>query len=203
MENSISKETISELPLSQFEGLITVVEDPDRILEVTEILSRESVLGFDTETKPSFTKGANNSISLIQLSTQSEAYLFRLNKIGFNGSLVQLLENPKILKVGVGLRDDLRGLNRITSFKPGSFIELQEMVKSFGIDVFSLKALAGLVLNVRVSKRQRLSNWESDTLSQGQIDYAATDAWIALRIYQELMVLDPSFKAKSHQYINQ
>ncbi|TCO05380.1 3'-5' exonuclease [Natronoflexus pectinivorans] len=202
MDSTISKEAIGELPLCQFEGTITVVEDPQKVDEIVEELLSEKVIGFDTETKPSFKKGALNEISLLQLSTSDKAYLFRLNKTGFNGSLVKLFENSAIIKVGVGIRDDLRGLKRLANFKPSRFVEIQEMVKSFGIDVFSLKALAGLILSVRISKRQRLSNWESDSLTPAQIDYAATDAWIAYRIFEELMLIEPTYKVKSLHFKN-
>ncbi len=202
MDSSISKEAIQELPLCQFDGVITVVEDPEKVDEIVANLATEKVLGFDTETKPSFKKGEGNSVSLLQISTSKMAYLFRLNKIGFTPSLVKLMANPKILKVGVGIRDDLRGLNKLAKFKPGGFVELQDMVKSFGIEVFSLKALAALILNVRVSKRQRLSNWEIDILTDTQIEYAAIDAWIALQIFNELMTIDPLFNVKRTSYKN-
>lgn len=103
MDSSISKESIQELPLCQFDGIITVVEDPEKIDEIVANLSKEKVLGFDTETKPSFKKGEGNSVSLLQISTSKTAYLFRLNKTGFTPSLVKLLANAKILKVGVRL----------------------------------------------------------------------------------------------------
>lgn len=202
MENNISKEAIDELPLSQFIGVITVVEDPSEIPAIVEKLKNERYLGFDTETKPSFKKGEGNRICLIQISTSDEAYLFRINKTGIPQSLIKLLENKSILKIGVGIRDDLKGLNKLVRFKPAGFVELQDMVKAFGIDVFSLKGLAALVLNVRISKRQRLSNWEIDDLTQAQIDYAATDAWVALRIFTELMLLEPAHQVKSLQYNN-
>ena len=156
----------------------------------------------DTETKPSFKKGSVNQTSLLQLSTANEAFLFRLNKTGLCPSLIKLLESTKLFKVGVGIRDDIRGLNQLARFKPGRFVELQDVAKNFGIDVFSLKGLAGLMLEVRVSKRQRLSNWEADTLTQAQIDYAAIDAWIALRLYEEFVLLDPLYKFKSIVYRN-
>jgi ribonuclease D len=202
MDSSISKEAIGELPLCQFSGIITVVENPEKVDEIVEKMLHEKLLGFDTETKPSFKKGANHDVSLLQLSTKSSAFLFRLNKTGLTASLVRLLSDPNILKIGVGIRDDLRGLNRLAKFKPGGFVELQDMVKYFGIDVFSLKALAALVLNVRVSKRQRLSNWEADILTEGQIDYAAIDAWVGLRLFEELVNIDPSYKVKSLSYKN-
>ena len=202
MENTISKEAIGELPLCQFDGKITLVEDLVEIDEIVDILLKEKVIGFDTETKPSFKKGSVNQTSLLQLSTANEAFLFRLNKTGLCPPLIKLLESNKLFKVGVGIRDDIRGLNQLARFKPGRFVELQDVAKNFGINVFSLKGLAGLMLEVRVSKRQRLSNWEADTLTQAQIDYAAIDAWIALRLYEEFVLLDPLYKFKSIVYRN-
>lgn len=202
MDNSISKEEIDELPLCQFNGVVTVVEKASDIDEIVDRLLKERFLGFDTETKPSFKKGEGNRVALLQISTENEAFLFRINKSGIPDALVKLLENRSILKIGVGLRDDLRGLNKLVKFKPGGFVDLQDMAKTLGIDVFSLKGLAALVLNVRVSKRQRLSNWEAESYTQAQIDYAATDAWVALRIFSELLLLEPALQVKSVQYNN-
>ena len=192
MQSTISKDAINELPLKQFEGKVIVVEDPVRVPEIVEKLQKEKVIGFDTETKPSFKKGVSHEISLLQLSTQKEAYLFRINTTGFNGSLTKLLNNPKVIKAGVGIRDDLRGLKQLNNFVPKGFIELQEMAPKYGIDVLSLKNLAGLLLGIRVSKRQRLSNWEAQELSEGQILYAATDAWVSLEIYNKMKELKPA-----------
>jgi ribonuclease D len=192
MQNTISKDAINELPLKQFEGKVIVVEDPVRVSEIVEKLQKEKAIGFDTETKPSFKKGVSHDISLLQLSTCTEAYLFRLNTTGFNGSLTKLLNNPKVIKAGVGIRDDLRGLKQLNNFVPKGFVELQEMAPKYGIDVLSLKNLAGLLLGIRVSKRQRLSNWEAQELSEGQILYAATDAWVSLEIYNKMKKLKPA-----------
>lgn len=191
MQHTISKDAINELPLKQFEGKVTVIEDPDRVPEIVEKLQKEKAIGFDTETKPSFKKGVSHDISLLQLSTRDEAFLFRLPNTGFNGSLTKLMTNPKVIKVGVGIRDDLRGLKNLNSFIPKGFVELQEMAPQYGIEVLSLKNLAGLLLGFRVSKRQRLSNWEAQELSEGQILYAATDAWVSLEIYNKLKELKP------------
>jgi ribonuclease D len=191
MQNTISKDAINELPLKQFEGKVIVVEDPDRVPEIVEKLQKEKTIGFDTETKPSFKKGVSHDISLLQLSTHKEAYLIRINTTGFNGALTKLLNNPKVVKVGVGIRDDLRGLKQLNNFVPKGFVELQEMAPKYGIDVLSLKNLAGLLLGIRVSKRQRLSNWEAQVLSEGQILYAATDAWVSLEIYNKMKELKP------------
>jgi ribonuclease D len=202
MNSTISKEAIGDLPLCQFDGEIILVDKPEDVEQAVEQLLKEKVIGFDTETRPSFKKGSMNSTSLLQLSTSQKAYLFRINKTGLTPELVKLLESRKVIKVGVGIRDDLKGLNLIATFKPGKFVELQDMAKSFGIDVLSLKALAGLLLNVRVSKRQRLSNWEADTLTRAQQEYAAIDAWIALRLFEELMRQDPEYKFKTVIYRN-
>jgi len=192
MQNSISKEDIKELPLKQFEGPVTVVEDPEEIRNVVNQLKQNNVIGFDTETKPSFKKGISHKVALLQFSTEEEAFLFRLNLTGINEALKELLADSEILKVGVGIRDDLRGLRAINSFTPGGFVELQDVAPDHGIDVLSLKNLAGLLLGIRVSKRQRLSNWEADKLTEGQILYAATDAWVALQIYNKLTAIKPA-----------
>ncbi|MGM0377314.1 MAG: 3'-5' exonuclease, partial [Bacteroidota bacterium] len=153
MQTSISKEDIKDLPLKQFEGQVTVVEDPEKVTEVVEKLKQNKVIGFDTETKPSFKKGVSHKVALLQLSTEEEAFLFRLNVTGINGDLTDLLADSDILKVGVGIRDDLRGLRELNSFTPGGFVELQDVAPDYGIDVLSLKNLAGLLLGIRISKR--------------------------------------------------
>jgi len=111
MDNSISKEAIEELPLGQFSGVITVIEQASDVPGIVKLLQKERCLGFDTETRPSFKKGESNSIALLQISTEQEAFLFRLNKTGMHPAIIQLFENKAILKIGVGIRDDLRGLN--------------------------------------------------------------------------------------------
>ncbi len=201
MQNTISKDDIKELPLKQFEGPVTVVEDPGKIVGIVKKLQQFDTIGFDTETKPSFKKGVSHDISLLQLSTQEEAYIFRLNRTGFNGALSNLMSNPEVAKVGVGIRDDIRGLLQLNEFTPKGFIELQDLAPKCGIDALSLKNLAGLLLGFRVSKRQRLSNWEADQLTEGQVLYAATDAWMALQIYNQLKTLKPTHNesAKTEQ----
>ncbi len=197
MEKTITKEELNQLPLKHFEGRVDVVEDVQVVEQLVNELEQHAVIGFDTETKPSFQKGKVNQVSLLQLATSEKAYLFRLNKTGFHPALVRILANPRIKKVGVGIRDDIKGLNRITPFQQAGFIEIQEHVKRVGIEDTSLKKLAGLVLNFRVSKRQRLSNWEAPHLSEGQILYAATDAWVAIELLNKLEEAFPSTKAQT------
>jgi len=201
MNENNTSETVNELPYGQFRGNITIVEDASEAAKIVDILKKADVIGFDTETKPAFKKGEKHKIALLQLSTLNDAYLFRLNKTGFLPELIELFENDSILKIGVGIRDDLRGLNKLRRFKPGGFIELQDMAKSLQLGTFSLKGLAAEILNLHISKRQRLSNWEADILTQAQIDYAATDAWVALCIFNELMLKEPTCKVESVNYV--
>lgn len=190
--NSISNDTLNELPLRHYEGEVVVIENAEEIPQMMDHLKECKVLGFDTETKPAFKKGQTNQISLLQISSEEKTFLVRLNKTGLTKELVNLLASDKILKVGVGIRDDIRGLKRLSEFEDGGFIELQTKATDLGVKDFSLKKLAGILLEFRVSKRQRLSNWETETLSEGQITYAATDSWVALEIYKSLEELDPS-----------
>ena len=185
-QETISKEQLDELPLTSFDGEIILVDDYEDCLMAVKHLVNTDVIGFDTETKPSFKRGQVNKVALLQLSTDKKAFLFRINKIGLPNEIKSILTDSKILKIGVAIRDDVKTLQRISHFKPAGFVELQEEVKGFGIQDFSLKKIAGIVLGVRISKSQRLSNWESDELSEAQQSYAATDAWIPFQIFHSL-----------------
>ncbi len=185
-QKSITKEEVNALPLKGFEGEIVVVDNEDDLEEAVSYLKEFPVLGFDTETRPAFKKGCVNPVALLQLSSSEKSFLFRLNKTGLPLSVIALLSDPKIMKVGVAIKDDIRGLQNITDFDANSFLELQQYVLSFGIENFSLKKLAAIVLKIRISKRHQVSNWEADELSAGQLRYAATDAWVSLEIYEAL-----------------
>lgn len=186
MEKSITDEEMSQLPLRQFDGKITVVENPKHVPFVMEFLQKFSVIGFDTETKPAFKKGTINKVALLQLSTDESAFLFRINKLGLPQGVVELLQNPQIIKVGLAVRDDLRALKRLKPFEPQGFVELQLLAKQKGYQDASLKKLAAAVCEFRISKRQRLTNWESHELTPSQMVYAATDAWVSLQIFERL-----------------
>jgi ribonuclease D len=185
-KESIDKDELADLPLIQFEGEILLVESREDYLTSVKYLSAQSLLGFDTETKPAFKKGEYNEVALLQLATKDHAFLFRLNKIGLGNSLKRILENPEIQKIGVAIRDDIKSLQKLNHFKPGGFIELQDHVKDFGIQDFSLKKISAIVLGCRISKAQRVTNWEAQELSEAQLVYAATDAWVSHRIYESL-----------------
>jgi ribonuclease D len=183
---SITKEDLRQLPACQFDGIIHVIDSPEKVMIAWEYLRNEPMLGFDTETRPSFTKGKVNTVALLQLSTLTDAFIFKINKIGMHEKMAQILSSTSILKIGAAIHDDIRHLKRIKTFKDGGFIELQSFVKEFGIENSGLSRLAGIILNTRVSKSQQLTNWESEILTDAQLLYAATDAWVALRIYQKL-----------------
>jgi len=185
-KETITKEEINDLPLRYFEGDIIVVDKFWKAKEAAKILERHSVIGFDTETRPSFKKGVVNKVALLQLSTHGHAFLIRLNMLGLPSVIKKILTNPHIIKSGVAIHDDIKALKEIKSFSPGGFIELQDHVKDFGIRNFSLKKLSAIVLGFRISKSQQLSNWEALNLTEGQKIYAATDAWVSLRIYEYL-----------------
>jgi ribonuclease D len=186
-KENISVEELAEHELSWFKGEIVVVDNLKTFYEVLPRLLTSDLLGFDTETRPTFKKGKKNPVSLIQLSTEDMACLFRINKIGLPDELVRLLSNPSLKKAGVAIHDDIRFLKGIRKFVPDGFIDLQNFVKDFGIQSSGLKKLAAIVLGFRISKRQQVTDWEAEQLSEAQQVYAATDAWVCYQIYKKLV----------------
>jgi len=183
---SITKDELNLLPVETFDGVIDVVDTPEDFKRVLAILNREEVIGFDTETKPVFTKGKRNKVALLQIATSTTCYLIRLNCIGFPEGLTDFFNNG-VLKVGLSIKDDflmLRG--RDHALDPQSFVELQSFVKDYGIADNSLQKIYAILFAKKLSKAQRLSNWEAEELSHGQKAYAALDAVACRRIYLEL-----------------
>jgi len=183
---TISRDELNNLPLGSFKGNIRVIEDLEGINEVLPLIKKAKCLGFDTETRPSFSKGPNNRTALLQLATGNNAFLFRINKTKLPDTLVRILSDSDIIKVGAAIRDDIKGLQKYSDFAPAGFIDLQNYVSDFGIESNGLRKLAGIVLNFRISKRYQVSNWENKKLSEGQLKYAATDAWVSYKVYLEL-----------------
>ncbi len=183
----IETDEIAKLPLKAFGGDIIVVDEFEQLDSAVDFLKKQGILGFDTETKPSFRKGNINKVALLQLSTDKKAYLFRINKIGFPDNLKNILADPKIIKTGVAIHDDIKKLQKINNFEAKGFVELQKLVINYGINNFSLLKLAGIILGFRISKNKRLSNWENKDLKEGQRLYAATDAWVGYKIYNALL----------------
>lgn len=183
---NISAEEINLLEVRQFEGKIHLIDSQDDTDEAAEYLSHFPVIGFDTETKPNFKKGSSNKVSLMQLAVEGEAFLFRLHYTGLPDSVIRLFESEDILFTGVAIRDDVRKLQQIRNFNPVGFLELQKYSGYFKIEDNSLKKLAAIVMNIRISKSQQLSDWEARVLTEAQMRYAATDAWVCLEIYRIL-----------------
>ena len=185
--SEISREELNALSLSHFDGNIHVIERQGVANIIAERLKVCPVLGFDTETRPTFKKGKLNRVALLQLSTASEAYLFRLCKMDMPKSLLALMTDPNILKIGVAIKNDIDLLKKLTKINPAGFIDLQDMVQEYNIKDMALAKMAGIVLGVRISKSQQVSNWENKILTPAQQRYAATDAWICYLIYEKLM----------------
>jgi len=186
-QHSITPEEIKDLPTAGFEGRVEIVTTEEGLAKACEELSRHSIIGFDTETRPSFKAGVSYNVSLIQLSTPEVCYLIRLGEVKMERCLMRLLESRKTLKVGVDVQGDIRNLNKIRHFRAAGFVELQKEVETYGIEDKSLRKMAAIILGVGVSKAQRLSNWEAKELTQAQVRYAATDAWICLEMYNKLI----------------
>ena len=185
--DKISNEQTALLPAVEFRGEIRIVEHERDIAAACKTLAEQPVIGFDTETRPSFRPGVTFRVSLLQLSTPTVCYLFRLNKIPLAKPILQLLEDRRILKIGADVAGDLRSLRQIRHFRDGGFVDLQGIAPEWGIGEKSLRKLSAIVLGRRVSKAQRLSNWEAAQLTEKQMRYAATDAWVCTRIYEQLL----------------
>lgn len=184
---SITNEELSVLAKCNFPGTVEIVDTVERSDAACAYLLRQTALGFDTETRPSFKPGIHNKTALLQLSSFDRCFLFRLSQMKITPGLVQVLESPEIIKVGAAVRDDIKGLQCLKPFKPQNFIDLQSIASQWGIEEKSVRKLAGIVLGKSVSKAQRLSNWEAANFTQAQVGYAATDAWVCLEIYDKLM----------------
>lgn len=183
---TITKEEISALPVEEFNGRIIVIQSKSEADKAVEYLMKFSAVGFDTETRPSFKKGQYYKVSLIQVSTDDTCFLFRLNYIGFPDSLKRFLSSPEVMKIGLSLRDDFGALRKRSSVEPVNFVDLQSIVGSYGIEAASLQKIYAILFRKKISKGQRLTNWEADVLTEPQKKYAALDAWACLTIYNHL-----------------
>ena len=188
--SNISKEEVNELEVIAYEGRITLVEETRHVKSCINEIRRHSVVGFDTESRPNFSKHSNHKVSLIQLAVPDDVFLFRINKTGFHPELIDLFEDPSIAKVGVSIHDDISRLRALSDFSPENFIELQNLTDTYGIESNSLRKLSAIVLGYRISKAQQLSNWEASQLTESQLIYAATDAWASLEIYRKLIMMN-------------
>ncbi len=179
-------EEIRELPTLEYQGKIHLISETEAAQRAAHELLQHDALGFDTETRPNFVKGRSHSISLIQLSTQKETFLFRNQLFKMPNELLQVLESAKILKVGVALHDDVKGLQKLYPFKAQGMVDLAPLSDKLKIKANGLRGLTASVLNQRLSKKAKLTNWEAKNLTEDQLAYAALDAWAGLEIYLKL-----------------
>ena len=187
--NKFEKQVISSLPVAEFTGRIEVVLSASEAERAVNFLLSQPILGFDTETRPSFKRGFQHKVALLQVATEDICFLFRLNHIGLAPSIVRLLEDATLPKIGLSWHDDINSLQKLGPFKTGHFIDIQHYVQDIGIEDMSLQKIYANLFGQKISKRQQLSNWEADVLSDKQKIYAATDAWACINIYKEIIRL--------------
>ena len=185
----LSKDDINTLPLFHYSGPVTIVRTSEELEEAVTYLREEPVLGFDTETRPSFVKGKSYSPSLVQLATRDNIFLFQLKWLPLDSQLTDILADASVIKTGVAVHDDMHFLEKLHPFTPASVIDLAEVARKNNIENQSLRALAACFLGFRISKGEQCSNWASKDLSPRQIRYAATDAWASLAIYLRMREL--------------
>ena len=183
-KNYIPKEDIKNYPLIKFDGRIHVIDSASDIAVCLKTISKFTVLGFDTETKPSFKKGVSHNVSLLQIAAGDNVFIFRLNKCGLPKTITRVFSNPAILKVGIDIKNDLLGLKKINSFQEFNFLDLNQLALDKGFKSIGAIKLSIMLLGFRISKKQRLSDWSSDNLTNSQLDYAAIDAWICPKILE-------------------
>ena len=188
--NKFDKAKIKSLPVTRFEGRIIVIITAGEAEKAVDYLLSQTILGVDTETRPSFKKGTRYKVALLQVATKDTCFLFRLNRIGLTAAIVRLLEDKNVLKVGLSWHDDILSLQRRGSFTPGRFVDIQKHVCDIGVEDLSLQKLYANFFHLKINKSQQLSNWEADILTDKQKVYAATDAWACINLYEELMRLE-------------
>lgn len=184
--SKLTNEYINELPLKYFEGDIKIVRTEKELKNACDILKEECILGFDTETRPSFKKGQFFLPSLIQLAGIKSVFIFQLKKCGFNERLIKILSDPTLIKCGVAVGQDIKDLQKMTFFEPNGFIDLGEVAQERNLKNYGLRNLTALLLKFRISKSSRTTNWSVNDLSIKQMEYAATDAWVSREIYFKL-----------------
>lgn len=191
--STIAAEDIERLDQVSFPGTIQVIDSVgSEFNNAIKYLKNQKIIGFDTETRPCFSASQPRyGVALLQLSSHDRAFLFRINNMGMHRRLCSLLSNDKVMKVGAAVTDDIRGLQKYSSFTPRAFVDLQKMVGNYGIKDRSVKKMTAIILGFRISKAQQLSNWEAETLSESQVKYAATDAWVCREMYVRLMNSTP------------
>ena len=190
----IDKAAIQTLPVTFFEGEVIVVDKPEMVADAAAYLRQHTVLGVDTEARPSFKRGVHYPTALVQIATLERCYLFRLTHVGMPVEIAEIFANPDICKVGLAFKDDITGLRRRRDFKPANCVDLQSMVCKYGIMELGLQKIFAIIFGKKISKSQQLTNWENSHLTPEQARYASTDAWATLSIYLALQQVKPLSK---------
>lgn len=178
---------VHELPVEKFQGRIITIGSRADARRAVQYLLRQDILGFDTETRPQFHRGAKpNKVSILQVATHGECFIFRLYAAGVAEAVKPLLEDNSVLKVALSWGDDVRSLHSRIDYEPGLFVDIQKLVGKVGIEDLSLQKIYANLFGLKISKKQRLTNWDNPNLQPAQLVYAATDAWACIRIYEEL-----------------
>jgi len=193
----ISKDLVQWMPVVGFQGEVIVVDNDDKVEEAVCYLQKQTVLGVDTEARPSFTRGVHYPTALVQIATEERCYLFRLTHVGMPQALCEVFADPKICKVGLAFKDDLNGLRRRRDFKPQNCVDIQTICGRYGILDLGLQKIFAICFGKKISKSQQLTNWENSRLTPEQSRYASTDAWATLLIYKELMRTEPLSKKEA------
>jgi ribonuclease D len=189
LRERISSEEVNALPIRAYEGKIVLIDSKEDVTQAVTKIEKYSVVGFDTESRPAFKKGESYPISLLQFATPQEVYLFRVNMFGMDEGVIKLLSNPKLIKLGIALHDDKKDLRKLGVLNPVGFQDIHSYIKDKGVINTGLRKLAAMILGFRISKSQQTSNWENEVLTERQQVYAATDAWVCLKIYERLKEL--------------
>ncbi len=184
--HKMEKEQINTLPIWSYTGKIYFLANKDQAETVSKNLRQQTLLGFDTETRPAFRKGQKFQPALLQLATDQAVYLFQLKKTGLPASLLAVLEDSSVIKAGVATRDDIRELRTVKEFQPHGFVDLSEISHRNNLQNHGLRTMSAALLGIRISKRARQSNWAKNNLTQTQIRYAATDAWLSRELYLKM-----------------
>ena len=186
---TITKEEINDMPKVEFAGTIHVINTPEEAENAVAKLLAQPMVGIDTETRPTFKRGEMHQVALLQVATDNESFLFRLNKTGLTRPIIGLLESKTTQKIGLSLKDDFLLLHKRASFEPRNYTELQAFVREFGIEEMSLQKIYAILFEKKIAKRQQLSNWEAEALTEAQQQYASIDAWACLQIYHKLIAM--------------
>ncbi|MCD6389465.1 MAG: 3'-5' exonuclease domain-containing protein 2 [Desulfobulbaceae bacterium] len=185
-DRRMSKDEINDCPMERWTGPVSVIRTRDELTAATRKLAGQTLLGFDTETRPAFKKGESYPPSLLQLGGDDEVFIFQLKHLGLARPLREILADPAIIKAGVGLDYDIRELKKMSGFKASGFMDQGNLAKKAGIRNHGLRGLAAVLLGFRISKGMQVSNWARNELTPQQIQYAATDAWVGRRLYLAL-----------------